>query len=128
MSARQDNERLRREVEDLTAALKESRSDAAAHLRNVESLAAKATRTDEAETALARTHRDRDAAYKRIAALEEQAETQDVVLIRFVAEHLSGTSTAGMVLARDLADRLAKAGCSPVGAEVGLPAQTGVSS
>lgn len=117
MTAKAENERLRKDNEALNDRLREAQELAEAQLRNVERLATKAARTDEAEAALARTHADRDAAYKRITRLEGQAEAQDLVLIRFLDEHLNGTSTAGMVLARDLRDRLAKAG-TPVKAGV----------
>lgn len=77
MSTKHDNDRLRKEVEDLTSALEESRADADAHMRNIERLSPKAARTDEAEAALARTHRDRDDAFRQIAVLERQVGNRD---------------------------------------------------
>lgn len=86
MSTRQDIERLRKEVEDLTSALKESRADAAAHLRNIERLSPKATRTVEAEAALARTHRDRDDAFRQITILERQVANRDAENAKLAGE------------------------------------------
>ncbi|MHA6764793.1 hypothetical protein [Streptacidiphilus sp. PAMC 29251] len=77
MSAKQENERLRAEVASLTSALKESRADAAAHLRNIEPLTDKAARVVDAEAALYKAHRDRDTAWGRIGELERQLESRD---------------------------------------------------
>lgn len=78
MSAKKELAGKDERIAVLETQLAESKADAAAHLRNLEGLAGKASRTDDAEAALARTHQDRDDAWKRVRVLQQQVLDRDV--------------------------------------------------
>lgn len=130
MSTKAENERLREENAALREELKESREDAAAHLRNLETLSGKASRTDRAEQQVA----DRDnenvtlakkleAALGALGTMPGELRTLWQVVNDFLVEARTG-STAGILLGRRLESELADAGLT-VGAEVDIRAQLG---
>lgn len=82
MSAKTDRDRLVAKTEELHRLLAEAQELAEAQLRNVERLSLKAGRTDDAEAALARTHQDRDDAWKRVRVLQQQVLDRDVELAK----------------------------------------------
>jgi uncharacterized coiled-coil protein SlyX len=86
MSARKQIDELNAKVDRLRVALEKEQEDSAAHLRNIERLTIKASRTDDAEAALARTHEDRDTAWRTAARLEIQVADQNVTIVELAME------------------------------------------
>jgi hypothetical protein len=151
MSAKTDRDRLVAEVERLSRLIAEAQQLAEAQLRNVERLSLKASRTDDAEAALARAHQDRDDAWKRVRVLQQQVLDRDVentklakeleaavaaqgsmpadliALKRIVTDHIVESMTGptwGLVLGRRLRTEMVEAGF-PVATEVEIRAQLG---
>lgn len=102
MSAKKELAGKDERIAVLEREIAEAQELAEAQLRNVERLSLKAARTEEAEAALARTHKDRGEAWRRVGELERQLAEQDVMLRTLAEQNTTLLAVVGVMGIGDL--------------------------